>query len=824
MKKTLFLALALGFSGLSQATVTPVNGNTHITGTESVSTLSGPVHNVVNVGSSLGSGEVTVDADWLLPNSLYIGGVGYRTGATTANQGTVTVLSGYTLTVGGAAGTSAGAHIDVGNSVNTAASGSKLVIDGGDVQAAQLVVGAVGGASGIVEIKNGGTLTLNNMGDVAGFEGIHLLNGEVIVDNGTLNNEDSVTFIGDTDSSTLTVKDTANLGDVVIGDTGSGTTGELKVSGGNVNVSGDLWVSETGTLTVDKGSLTVNPTEDKGIWVEQNASVNIGGADAQVAAARVELGQGAKMTIKDSANLNSGVLGLQAGATVNMMGTASITDSAAQQMLIAIDPGADIYMEDSTNITVSEVLFTVTDANQDATSGNPMGQIHCATDTALTDISKASVVIDGSYLDSLVSGQREIVLVSAPTGTDAHTTPDDISVIWGVHTGDNFDDPNREINYTVKLDSEGNAEGVKLQLNAVNPNNPGQGADDLANQIIDALLSPTSTATINTLNGSVAAMGGLFNVVKNQLQMPHNIEQPVGNVADDSRLAYTGRYYVGANRAWASAMGEVDRVATDGHGIGYHYQGGGYAVGYDRVITPQMYVGAAVGQMFGKYKSNNDLMRDNQTTIEGTLYAHYTHEMRKSANRFNVDAYVGAGRARNRATGSLSKGSQLEATGRWDDTMLGAGVRLSYDIVLSDEHIVTPFIGIEGIHAMQDRYTITNGKSTIHYHDGEASLWTVPVGVTYRYIMAVDKTEYIVPQVTVAYLGDISRKEPRVKYDWTSGTGEVRGARPACSGFEVEAGAAWILSSEWSTGAFYTIDQRRGDCDQQVKAFVSYSF
>lgn len=784
MKKTLFLALAFGLTALSQATVEQADGITHIYGTETT-TPAGAV-GVVNVGSYMGAGTVTMSSDWTLDNSLFIGGVGYRTGASVANTGSVTVNAGQTLKVGAASSASAGSHIDVGNSALAGGHG-ELIVDGGTVIGEQLVVGQKGGADGVVTLKNGGVVDVQNTktdtGD--GYHGILINNGTLTVENGELLNKSALTYIASAASAELVVQDKASLGTVVVGDGSRG--GALKLdSGSEVTVSGDVFVSSNGGLDVaDGSSFTVQEAipgdiySGGAIWINNSDQVKVSGG-ASMEAAQIELtGSNAKVTLTGDSFINTDVLVLNAGTNIYM------------------SEGVD---NTHLNLNAQETYFTVTGDNYNK------GQIHKDASVG-TNVGHAYVEMTGSLLNSLVAGNRTITLVSS---TDTDNDSEFTEVTWRV---------DGDITYTVDQVEHG---GLVLQLDKTDADHPDKNV--LVNDIIDTLVSPTSTATLNTLNGTISALGGLFNVVKNQLQMPHNIEQPVGKVADESHLAYTGRYYVGANRAWVSGLGASDRVATDGHGMGYHYVGGGYAVGYDRVVTPEMYVGVALGQMIGKYKANNDLIKDNQTTYEGSLYAHYTHEMKKSDNRFNVDAYIGGGRARNRAHGVLAEGSVERATGRWNDTTFGCGLRLSYDIVLSDAHMVTPFVGIEGIYAWQDKYSLCNGQTSIEYHDGKASLWTVPVGVTYRYIAAIDKTEYIVPSLTVAYLGDISRKEPRVKYGWGTGGGEVRGARPACSGFELETGVTWILNSEWSTGAFYTLDQRRGDCYQQVKAFVSYSF
>lgn len=800
MKKTLFLALVFGLAGLSQATVVET------TGVVVSSPTSLPVTGALSIGTSNAAGSVTVNdgVTFDLPGALFIGGSGNYSGApnTSGNDGELTLGNGATLTVGtqDTTGTAVQSHINVGNSKFDNVVGT-LNINGATVSAEQVVVGQENGGVGHIVIADNGSMTLlNTQGTLDAFHGLLIRNGDVTVkDTATLNNTVADTLIGTDSNASLNLQDnaTADFFTVLVGAADSATSGAINISGGAaMSVAADLFVEETGSVTV---SGTGSALDADAIWVDNSEVTVKEGATADIAYMELT-GDDASVTVDAS------VMNVAEAVFMNKNTAMSVVGGGAMNAVpyMELAAGANIDMSGNSHITADEIHFTVTNDNYSS------GQIHLHDTTSSVTVPDVTVTIDGSLLDALTSGQEEIVLVSTEAASGTQTDP--LSVTWIVN--------DRDITYTV----DGMQDGLVLNLYQTDPLNPEQKPGDLVDDIINTLVSPTAVAAINTLNGTVSALNGLFNVVKSQLEMPHNVDMPVGNVAEDSRLAYTGRYFVGANRAWVSALGASDRVATDIKGEGYHYNGGGYAVGYDRVITPQMYVGAAVGQMIGKYKANNELVRDSQMTYEGTLYSHYTHMMKKSDNRFNVDSYIGGGRARNRARGVMAAGSAAPATARWNDTSFGCGIRLSYDVMLSDADIVTPFIGIEGLYAWQDKYTMTNGSSSLYYHDGMAARWTLPVGVTYRHIIALSKTEYIIPQMKVAFLDDIYRKDPTVKYNWTGGSGIVNGSKVGRRGVEFEAGAAWVLSSEWSTGAFYTIENRDGDCYQQVKAYASYSF
>ena len=219
-------------------------------------------------------------------------------------------------------------------------------------------------------------------------------------------------------------------------------------------------------------------------------------------------------------------------------------------------------------------------------------------------------------------------------------------------------------------------------------------------------------------------------------------------------------------------------------------------------------------------------LRDHQNGVNFSLYGRYTHHMKKSDNSLNVDVYLGYGNTRNRARGAFYAGGD-DVTGRWNDTSLAGGVTISYDIILSDSSILSPFIGIDATYAMQEDFCMSNasGSARIDYSDGSASLVTMPVGVTYRYVSAISNTEYLIPFLRVAYLADLNRTDPHA--DYVRGNAQkarAYGATPARSGVELGVGLNWILNSQWMTGAGYTLQERSGDCDQRVNAFVSYSF
>ena len=770
----------------------------------------------ISVGSYLGDAEMTVEGNVTLPMQLFIGGKGYGQPVTTGGSGTVTIAAGKTLDVTG--------QVGVGNTKITGATGTLILEDNATLIADQIVVGSQNG-HGQVIVGSGATMTTTRPGsnpssgsyektiiiggamvDEAGNSVVSSGNcsGSVIVEEGGSLESNAGIFVGSygSGSGTLEVKsENVDLTKVTIGgDSPAKGTVIVDVASSSSGSSGaasmqDVTVADGGTLLVKKGTLDVS-SQSSGtsgtIEVKQGGTVLVENTSsnqaASLGATNVAVDGGSVKVSGTGAGLDADTFVLNNGATAELADSAVVTVS--NQMSSSSDSSVVFSYKDVKDTTAQ--TGTIVFANQ------------AAAEASQVQGGSAVVNFTGADADDLSAGDRFKL-----TGVNESSTS--TSVGFAGYYWDAGGEL-REMRDTEQLQGES---GTVLEL----------GQSDV-NNIVTALSRETTASSINSLNGALTTMTAFANMVKGQIDAPHSVNLPVGNIASDSKLAYTGRYLVGANRVWLSGYGQSDRRATDGKGMGYHYEGGGYAVGYDRIVTPNMYIGAALGHALGKYKANDGLLRDHQNGVNLSLYGRYTHHMKKSDNSLNVDVYLGYGNTRNRARGSFFAGGD-DVTGRWNDTSLAGGVTISYDIILSDSSILSPFIGIDATYAMQDDFCMSNasGSSRIDYSDGSASLVTMPVGVTYRYVSAISNTEYLIPFFRVAYLADLNRTDPHA--DYVRGNAQkarAYGATPARSGVELGVGLNWILNSQWMTGAGYTLQERSGDCDQRVNAFVSYSF
>lgn len=888
MKKTLFLTAVMAFIAIpAQAAGTTISTTGNDESVLQAATTTVSVGSYAGAGSVTISDGPDVQVE--LPADLFIGGSGYYTvedqsKAVKGNNGTVTVgeeaaLSAKSVNVGNTKYNVTGklvlgeeAVLNATQLVVGAGNGTGIVTVGedaeviitksqSDVREGILIGGAPndpGKATGTMTVAEGATLTTNDTDVYVGVYGtgkgtLNISAADVdltklhIGSGGDADNDSTATGVVNITDAEATVnadtinvwnKGTLNITGGAVTVSGTATDAGLHVNSGTMSVSGGLSQVTTPTFMAENTNGSVSKVTIKNgatltgtdyMYLGKNVAMTVDGGSI-VTADTLDIGAGTGSTEKTTSllvdNASSVVVNKEMSMTgdstavvghnskLTTTGTATMESGATMELANSskwiVTDGSKMVTEDSS----CTIYFTTDSQNQSIGLIEYQGT---SADNSQTQGAKAVVWFKNDVAEKLLDGDTEVRLTSS--GSSSAATEKRVS--FSSYAWERSDGTEIPISYTEADDTE-NQDGGTLLLLARD------GDMSLVNQIVADLSQETTQAAVNSMNASIAAMGAMFDVVKTQIKAPHNVDLPVGNVASDSKLSHSGRYMVGANRVWGAGLAVSDRRATDNRGTGYHYEGGGYAVGYDRVITPHMYVGAGIGNIYGKYKANNELMRDSQNAVDFTLYARHTTTMPKSGNRLNVDAYLGYGNARNRGRAANYNGGAV-TTGRWNDQTLGGGVTVSYEVDLSDSSTIVPFVGIEGIYAWQNDFIMAAATgNSMQYSDGTASVWTLPVGVTYRYTQTLSATSFFIPEVTVAYLGDVSRKHPKAEYTrrgTTSGvSGRAYGAIPDRSGVEVSAGATYIFNSQWMTGAFYSIDERDGDCEQNVHAYVSYSF
>lgn len=276
----------------------------------------------------------------------------------------------------------------------------------------------------------------------------------------------------------------------------------------------------------------------------------------------------------------------------------------------------------------------------------------------------------------------------------------------------------------------------------------------------------------------------------------------------------------GTRNIWFSGLGDFMNVSSTAGASGFDYKGGGYAVGMDYAWTKNWISGAAFGQTFGSFHSADKQFKADQDGLMLALYQRYHRDLR-SGNSLDIDGYFTYGNMDNDVDGTLGSSP---TTASWNDDVYGFGLKGTWNIRLSDTDVLKPFAGIEFLHGSQDSFGEHTDSGTAWYRDGSVQNWSIPAGLTWQKRIAVGNGQYLLPQVTVAYAGDVSRRNASVKTDAFGTPFRADGVHPGRHALIVNAGLNWVISSAWSAGAFYHLEQREHMTNQSVNATVRYSF
>lgn len=276
----------------------------------------------------------------------------------------------------------------------------------------------------------------------------------------------------------------------------------------------------------------------------------------------------------------------------------------------------------------------------------------------------------------------------------------------------------------------------------------------------------------------------------------------------------------GRRNVWFSGLGDFMNVSSSAGASGFDYKGGGYALGIDYSCVKGWTTGAAFGQTFGSFHSADKQFKADQDGLMLALYQRYHRELRPG-NSLDIDGYFTYGRMDNDADGTLGSSP---TTASWNDDVYGFGLKGAWNIRLSNTDMLKPFAGIEFLHGSQGAFGEHSGSGTAWYRDGSVQNWSIPVGVTWQKQIAVGRGQYLLPQVTVAYAGDVSRRNASVKTDAFGSAFRVDGIHPGRHAIILNAGLNWIISGNWSAGAFYHLECRENMTNQSVNATVRYSF
>ena len=279
----------------------------------------------------------------------------------------------------------------------------------------------------------------------------------------------------------------------------------------------------------------------------------------------------------------------------------------------------------------------------------------------------------------------------------------------------------------------------------------------------------------------------------------------------------------GDTNAWVSGLGDFINMNSTSHAGGFQYNGGGYAIGIDHAWTKKFRAGIALGQTFGVFKTDEYQAGSKQNSIMGGLYANYLAPL---CDRQNLEwsGYFAYGSVENRGYTLVGGSNNLLGQSKWNDDVFTFGLKADWNIKVTEKTTLTPFVGIDYVHGAQESFTETYTGGSRQYRDGNMQVWSVPAGVTAKTQVALGGNQYLIPELTVSYVGDVSRTNPSVKSSIYGVEVKSEGSNPGRSAFMMNAGTNWVINQNWSVGAFYTLEARSSQVNQSASLSTRYSF
>jgi len=271
---------------------------------------------------------------------------------------------------------------------------------------------------------------------------------------------------------------------------------------------------------------------------------------------------------------------------------------------------------------------------------------------------------------------------------------------------------------------------------------------------------------------------------------------------------------------WGSGLG--DFMDMSGRNA-FSFNSGGYALGVDQLVSEGLRLGISFGQTFGKFRSDDGQLKDDQRSLMLAIYSNYDLEI-SAKKSISVRSYFAYGNVKNSATSNVGNTGSLAGKSDWHDTVFSFGTKVEWTYVMNDGISWTPFIGIEYIHGAQEDFTEKFGNGSRRFKNGKMQQWSVPVGITVKKKINMDNGQVFTPELTVAYIRDVSRNNPSVESSLLGVTNKSKGSNPGRSAFHLNAGANYCISRNWSAGAFYTFEVRSKQTMQNASLSARYSF
>lgn len=593
----------------------------------------------------------------------------------------------------------------------------------------------------------------------------------------------------------------------------------ITLSGGTADVTGSGKTISDKQVSGSSGTLVTTADQELILNQSQNVGYTVSGsANDLTAGAKVRIGTDTStspLELTLSGNIYSNDITIESGkVTLSKTGSLGMKDGT-----ISINNDSESGQQSSL-INNGNVLSNVTVGNQATLQGS--GSFH-----GLVSLNHAKLIVGNSpgqmvYHENLtventsvrftLDGTQKSILGSSSEGTYSNilmvgTSSIDWkggnSIILDIWAG--LADSSTQ-NITVDLFNGATIDlsqtaislaGDYKQLvdeNSIIVNADGSLSFKLNSSYAESMLSDDARNTANTMWSSARTLSYFTQAASAQMDAPRTAQS---------------RHF------WGMGIGDFMNMDS------FRSNSSGYAIGGDYNIAQSWILGASFGNTYGTNTADDNLIKTDQDALMMAIYGRYTKKIQEK-NSLIFDASFGYGSVDNKSIGTfLGEGGRQSS---WKDNVFTAGLHSKLNIEQKKGFTITPFIGIDFEIVQQDDINVNHAQGSFNYSNGSMYRLSIPIGVSITKRYTINETQYLLPSLSIAYVGDVARELPHLDRNVLGTQSRFYGDNPGRSAVKINIGTHFMMSQQWSSGVFYNFEARSGLINHAVNASVNYSF
>jgi uncharacterized protein with beta-barrel porin domain len=221
------------------------------------------------------------------------------------------------------------------------------------------------------------------------------------------------------------------------------------------------------------------------------------------------------------------------------------------------------------------------------------------------------------------------------------------------------------------------------------------------------------------------------------------------------------------NGGWFRATGGFGSIDASGPDLDSY--GGGFMAGYDRQVTDNLLLGAAIG--FSRTQIDQGDGSATVNTPRVTLYGSYQYR------HLALDASLGYGfdriKTRNNSAGGTAKGDH-------DAHEIVAALRAGYAVDLPSSIVLAPHIGLDYLHLFEEGFTESGaGAFDLTTKSSDTDSLKPHIGITLAKTFATDNGWRLTPQLDLTYSREMLDDRRDAEVVVGGGAFTVKGVNPS---------------------------------------------